>query len=107
MGVCVKERGKEIVGFRKAMGTKTRRIDQGKLAEEYVSYYDNNNLDGKLQNLYRMAALPEGITHRNIFDRFIAEYGCDITKLSELMILIKKHDDQGCPAENVLLLLQG
>ena len=71
------------------MGTKTRRIDQVKLAEEYVKYYENNNLDGNLQNLYRMAALPEGITQRNIFDRFIAEYGCDITKLSELMILIK------------------
>ena len=80
---------KKLSDIRKAMGTKTRRIDQVKLAEEYVNYYDNNNLDGNLQNLYRMAALPEGITHRNIFDRFIAEYGCDITKLSELTILIK------------------
>jgi len=80
---------KKLSDIRKAMGTKTRRIDQVKLAEEYVNYYENNNLDGNLQNLYRMAALPEGITQRNIFDRFIAEFGCDITKLSELMILIK------------------
>ena len=80
---------KKLSDIRKAMGTKTRRIDQVKLAEEYVEYYENNNLDGNLQNLYRMAALPEEITQRNIFDRFIAEYGCDITKLSELMILIK------------------
>ena len=80
---------KKLSDIRKAMGTKTRRIDQVKLAEEYVNYYENNNLDGNLQNLYRMTALPEGITHRNIFDRFIAEYGCDITKLSQLMILIK------------------
>ena len=80
---------KKLSDIRKAMGTKTRRIDQVKLAEEYVNYYENNNLDGNLQNLYRMAALSEGITQRNIFDRFIAEYGCDIVKLSELMILIK------------------
>ena len=80
---------KKLSDIRKAMGTKTRRIDQVKLAEEYVNYYENNNLDGNLQNLYRMAALPEGITQRNIFDRFIAEYGCDITKLSQLMIRIK------------------
>ena len=81
---------KKLSDIPKAMGTKTRRIDQVKLAEEYVNYYETNNLDGNLQNLYRMAALPEGITQRNIFDRFIAEYGCDITKMSELMILIKK-----------------
>ena len=80
---------KKLSDIRKAMGTKTRRIDQVKLAEEYIKYYENNNLDGNLLNLYRMAALPEGITQRNIFDRFIAEYGCDITKLSQLMILIK------------------
>ena len=80
---------KKLSDIRKAMGTKTRRIDQVKLAEEYVMYYENNNLDGNLQKLYRMAALPEGITQRNIFDRFIVEFGCDITKLSELMILIK------------------
>ena len=75
--------------IRKAMETKTRRIDKVKLAEEYVNYYENNNLDGNLLNLYRMASLPEDESHRNIFDRFIAEYGCDITKLSQLMILIK------------------
>ena len=63
---------KKLSDIRKAMGTKTRRIDQVKLVEEYVNYYENNNLDGNLQNLYRMATLPEGITHRNIFDRFIA-----------------------------------
>ena len=80
---------KKLSDIRKAMGTKTRRIDQVKLAEEYIKYYENNNLDGNLLNLYRMATLPEGITQRNIFDRFIAEYGCDVTKLSELMILIK------------------
>ena len=80
---------KKLSDIRKAMGNKTRRIDQVKLAEEYVMYYENNNLDGNLQNLYRMATLSEGITQRNIFDRFIAEFGCDITKLSELMILIK------------------
>ena len=80
---------KKLSDIRKAMGTKTRRIDQVKLAEEYIKYYENNNLDGILLNLYRMAALPEGITQRNIFDRFIAENGCDVTKLSELMILIK------------------
>ena len=56
---------KKLSDIRKAMGTKTRRIDQVKLAEEYVSYYENNNLDGNLQNLYRMATLSEGITHRN------------------------------------------
>ena len=80
---------KKLSDIRKAMGTKTRRIDQVKLAEEYIKYYEDNNLDGNLLNLYRMAALPEGITQRNIFDRFIVEYGCDITKLSQLMILIK------------------
>ena len=80
---------KKLSDIRKAMGTKTRRIDKVKLAEEYVTYYENNDLDGNLQNLYRMAALPEGITQRNIFDRFIAEYGCDIMKLTQLMILIK------------------
>jgi len=63
---------KKLSDIRKAMGTKTRKIDQVKLVEEYVNYYENNNLDGNLQNLYRMATLPEGITHRNIFDRFIA-----------------------------------
>ena len=80
---------KKLSDIRKAMGTKTRRIDQVKLAEEYVNYYENKNLDGNLQNLYRMAALPDGITHRNIFDRFIEEHGCDIIKLSELTILVK------------------
>lgn len=84
-----KNGAKKLSDIRKLMGTKTRRIDQVKLAEEYVKYYENNNLDGNLLNLYRMAALPESISHRNIFDRFIAEFGCDITKLSELMILIK------------------
>ena len=84
-----RNRAKKLSDIRKAMGTKTRRIDQVKLADEYVNYYESNNLDGNLHNLYRMAALPEGITHRNIFDRFIAQYGSDITKLSELMILIK------------------
>ncbi|XP_022782738.1 SE-cephalotoxin-like [Stylophora pistillata] len=80
---------KKLSSIRKLMGTKTRRIEQVKLAEEYVKYYENNNLDGNLLNLYRMAALPEATTQRNIFDRFIAKFGCDITKLSELMILIK------------------
>ena len=80
---------KKLSDIRKAMAAKNRRIDQVNLADEYINYYDNNNLDGNLQNLYRMAVLQEGITQRNIFDRFIAEYGCDITKLSQLMILIK------------------
>ncbi|XP_068713788.1 SE-cephalotoxin-like [Montipora foliosa] len=80
---------KKLAGIRKLMGTKIRRIDQVKLAEEYVKYYENNNLDGNLLNLYRMAALPNAITQRNIFDLFIAQFGCDITKLSELMILVK------------------
>ena len=80
---------KKLSDIRNAMGTKTRRIDQVKLAEEYINYYEDNNLDGNLQNLYRMAALQEGIIQRNIFDLFIAEHGCDITKLSQLMILIQ------------------
>lgn len=80
---------KKLSDIRKAMLTKTRRIDQVKLAEEYVNYYESNDLDGNLLNLYRMAALPEDKTQRNIFDIFIAEFGCDITKLSQLMILIK------------------
>ena len=80
---------KKLTDIRKAMETKTRRIDQVKLAEEFVNYYENNNLDGNMQNLYRMAALVDGETQRNIFDIFIAEHGCDITKLSELMIIIK------------------
>ena len=79
----------KLAKIRKLMGTKTRRIDQVKLAEEYVKYYENENLDRNLLNLYRMAALPKAITQRNIFDIFIAQFGCDITKLSELMILIK------------------
>ena len=84
MGVCIQERSaKKLSDICKAMGTKTRRIDKVKLAEEYVMYYESNNLDGNLQNLYRMAALPEGITQRNIFDRFIPEFDCDITKLSD------------------------
>lgn len=85
-----KNGAKKLSDIRKAMGTKTRRIDQVKLAEEYVNYYENNDLDGNVLNLYRMAALPESIAQRNIFDRFIAQFGCDITKLSQLMILIKK-----------------
>ena len=80
---------KKLSEIRKAMGTKTQRIDQVKLAEEYVKYYETNNLDGNVLSLYRMAALPESITQRNIFDRFIAQFGCDITKLSELMILVQ------------------
>ena len=80
---------KKLSEIRKAMGATNRRIDQVRLAEEYVNYYKNNDLDGNLLDLYRMAALPERMTQRNIFDRFIAEYGCDISKLSELMILIK------------------
>jgi len=80
---------KKLTNIRKLMGTKTRRIDQVKLAEEYVKYYENNNLDGNLLNLYRMAAHPKAITQRNIFDIFIAQFGCDITKLSDLMILVK------------------
>ena len=60
-----------------------------KLAEEYVNYYENNDLDGNLLDQHRMAALPERITQRTIFDRFIAEKGCDISMLSELMILVK------------------
>ena len=50
---------KKLSDIRKAIGTKTRRIDKVKLAEEYVNYYDNNNLDENLQNLYRMAALSQ------------------------------------------------
>lgn len=81
---------KKLSDIRKAMGIQpAKRIDQVKLAEEYINYYENNDLDGNLLNLYRMAALPESVNQRNIFDRFIAEFGCDITKLSELMILIK------------------
>ena len=80
---------KKLSEIRAAMAIKTRRIDKVKLAEEYVNYYENNNLDGNLLDLYRMAALPETVTQRNIFDRFIAEYGCDISKLAELMILVK------------------
>ena len=84
-----KNGAKKLSEIRVAMGTKTRRIDKVRLAEEYVNYYENNNLDGNLLDLYRMAALPETVTQRNIFDRFIAEYGCDIPKLAELMILVK------------------
>ena len=80
---------KKLSDIRKAMATKTRRVDQVKLADEYIKYYENNNLDGNLLNLYRMASLPEGKTQRNIFDRFIAEHGCDITMFSELMMIIK------------------
>ena len=80
---------KKLSDIHKAMETKTRRIEQVKLAEEYVNYYEDNQLFGNLENLYRMAALPKGITQRNIFDIFTAEHGCDVTKLSELMILIK------------------
>ena len=42
---------KKFSDIRKAMGTETRRIDHVKLAEEYVDYYETNNLDGNLQNL--------------------------------------------------------
>ena len=56
---------KKLSDIRKATGTKAQGIDQVKLAEEYVNYCENNDLDGNLQNLYRMATLPEGITTGN------------------------------------------
>lgn len=86
---AIKNGGKKLKDIRRAMGTKTRRIEQVKLAEEFVNYYENNNLDGNVLNMYRFAALPEGITGHNLFDLFIDEYGCDITKLSELTFFIK------------------
>jgi hypothetical protein len=84
-----KNGAKKLSDIRQAMSRTSRRIEQVKLAEEYINYYENNNLDGNLLNLYRMAADAESTTNRNIFDRFIDEHGCDIGKLSELMIIIQ------------------
>lgn len=43
---------KKLSDIRKAMGIQpAKRIDQVKLAEEYINYYENNDLDGNLLNL--------------------------------------------------------
>ncbi|XP_064627920.1 SE-cephalotoxin-like [Lineus longissimus] len=84
-----KNGAKKLKDIRNAMSRTTRKIEKVKLAEEYIKYFENNNLDGNLLNLYRMASQAESTTNRNIFDRFIAEYGCDISKISQLMIIIQ------------------
>ena len=48
---AIKNGGKKLKDIRRAMGTKTRRIEQVKLAEEFVNYYENNNLDGNVLNM--------------------------------------------------------
>lgn len=89
MESAIKNGAKKLKDIRTAMGETGSRIQKTKLAEEYVNVYENDKLEANLMKIYRMATLPEDPIHRNLFDRFIDEYGCDIGKLSSLMVLIK------------------
>lgn len=59
-----------------------------KLAQEYITYYESNDIGGNVENIYRMGA-ENSITHPKLFDLYIKEKGCKIAPLARLYLTLQ------------------
>lgn len=60
-----------------------------KIMEEYVNYFENQDIEGKAMNIHKLTALESTTTRKNLFELLVAHKGCDVTELSRLMMIVK------------------
>ncbi|XP_043569910.1 cephalotoxin-like protein [Chiloscyllium plagiosum] len=75
--------------IRHQMGLTQDKRRQRNLALDYITYYNNNQIEGNIMNLHRVSVTANNPTNRNLFDLFIEHQSCDVTQLSGLMIILK------------------
>ncbi|XP_067915492.1 SE-cephalotoxin-like [Heterodontus francisci] len=75
--------------IRQQLGQTQDKRRQKNLALDYIMFHDNNQLEGKMINLYRIAVTAKNPTNRNLFELFINQHSCDVNQLSGLMIILK------------------
>ena len=71
-----------------------------KIAKEFVDYFENNDIEGNVLNVYRLTAQQSTATTRNLFALYIDNFGCDVAALAKLMMVIK--DVMALGAQQVL-----
>ncbi|XP_078090757.1 SE-cephalotoxin-like [Mustelus asterias] len=86
---AIKNWAEKLQAVRTEMGQTHDRKVLLKLASDYIKYYDDNQLEGRIMNIYRISVTANNPTNRNLFDLFIEQHSCDIKQLSGLMIILK------------------
>ena len=61
-----------------------------KFANVFVVYFENNDVDGKVRNIYHLTALESTSTTRNLFGLYVDNFGCDVAGLAKLMMVYKE-----------------
>eukprot|EP00062_Callorhinchus_milii_P022809 gi/632980979/ref/XP_007907337.1/ PREDICTED: SE-cephalotoxin-like [Callorhinchus milii] len=86
---AIRNGAEKLQAIREEMGKTRDERKQMILALDYVTYYNDNQLEASTLNMYRITVTANSATNRNLFDLFIEEHSCDINELSGLMIILK------------------
>lgn len=62
--------------------------DKLKVAKEFLDYYRTQDVEGALNNIFRLTATRGTPTKPNLFKLYIRQYDCNVTGLSHLMLVI-------------------
>ncbi|KAK3892886.1 hypothetical protein Pcinc_003287 [Petrolisthes cinctipes] len=60
-----------------------------RLMESLVRYFENQDVEGKAMNIYRLTGIESTTTSSNLFELYAREKGCSVVELTRLMLVIR------------------
>ncbi|KAK4314054.1 hypothetical protein Pmani_014644 [Petrolisthes manimaculis] len=61
-----------------------------RLMESLVHYFENQDVEGKAMNIYRLTGIDSTTTSTNLFELYVREKGCSVVELTRLMLVIRE-----------------
>ncbi|KAK4319004.1 hypothetical protein Pmani_010089 [Petrolisthes manimaculis] len=61
-----------------------------RLKESLVHYFENQDVEGKAMNIYRLTGIDSTTTSTNLFELYVREKGCSVVELTRLMLVIRE-----------------
>ncbi|KAK3888046.1 hypothetical protein Pcinc_007836 [Petrolisthes cinctipes] len=60
-----------------------------RLMESFVGYFEDQDVEGKAVNIYRVTGIDSTTTSSNLFELYAREKGCNVVELTRLMLVIR------------------
>ncbi|KAK4320339.1 hypothetical protein Pmani_008845 [Petrolisthes manimaculis] len=60
-----------------------------RLMESFVRYFEDQDIEGKAVNIYRLTGIDSTATSSNLFELYVKEKGCNIVELTRFMLVIR------------------
>ncbi|XP_067861397.1 SE-cephalotoxin-like [Heptranchias perlo] len=86
---AIRNGAEKLRTIRERIGQTQDKRKQRNLALDYITYYNDNQLEGRMLNVYRITVTANNPTNRNLFDLLAEQHSCDVKQLSGLMIILK------------------